>query len=140
MKSITKLSIVLLAAAAMAAVTAQGQTNSPPSSTNTAPTTPRPRRVPGFSGTITSIDAATMTLTLKGRTEALETKVKVTHDTKIFKDREPGTFTDALVGLRVSGAGKKGDDGVWEATTLRIRTTPTPRPPPPAGGSSSEPK
>jgi hypothetical protein len=81
-----------------------------------------------------------MTLTLKARNEAQPTKVKVTHDTKIFKDRDPGTFADALVGLRVSGSGKKGDDGVWEASTLRIRTTPAPAPPPAAGGSPPEQK
>ncbi len=138
MKSITKLSVILLAAA-MAAGTALAQTNSAPESTNTAPARPRARRAPPFRGTIASIDAATMTLTLKGRTEAQQTKVKVTAATKIFKDRDPGTFTDALVGLRVSGSGKKGEDGVWVATVLRIRTT-QPTPTPPAGGPSSNQK
>jgi hypothetical protein len=138
MKSITKLSVVLLATA-MAAGTALAQTNSAPETTNTAPAPPRARPAPRFQGTIASIDAATMTLTLKGRTEAQPTKVKVTSTTKIFKDRDPGTFADALVGLRVSGSGKKGDDGVWVATTLRIRAT-QPTPTPPAGGPSSNEK
>jgi hypothetical protein len=138
MKSITKLSAILLAAAVTAG-TVQAQTNSSPGTTNTAPAAPRARRAPGFRGTIGSIDAATMTLTLKARAGAPETKIKVTSTTKIFKDRDPGTFADAAVGMTVTGAGKKGDDGVWEAATLRIRTT-QPTPTPPAGGPSSNEK
>src|SRR5208282_1686683 len=107
MKSITKLSVILLAVAALTAGTAQGQPDSAPGATNTAPATPRARRAPGFRGTVASIDAATMTLTLKGRPGTPPTKVKVTSTTKIFKDKDPGTFADATVGLRVSGAGKK---------------------------------
>jgi hypothetical protein len=78
-----------------------------------------------------------MILTLKDRNT--ETKVKITSTTRITKDRQPATFADAVEGLRVSGAGKKGDDGVWTATTLSIMTAPAPRPPPAAGATPAPP-
>jgi hypothetical protein len=80
-----------------------------------------------------------MTLTLKGKAEAPQTKIKVTSTTKIYKDRNPGTFADAAVGLRVSGSGKKGGDGVWEASNLHIITAPEAKPAPaPAGPPSKQ--
>jgi len=132
MKSITKLSLVLLTAMAFAALPAKAQSDS--TTTNTAPA-PR-MRAPTFSGTIKAVDATGMILTLKGRTG--DVTVKVTSDTKVTKDREPAVFADAKEGLRASGSGKKQDDGSWIATTLRISTRPQ-RPPaapatPPAGG------
>jgi hypothetical protein len=128
MKSITKLYAILLAAATCAACPAMAQDSTPPA-TNTAPRPHRPNN--RYSGKIDSIDSANMILTLKVRT--IETKVKITSTTKITKDREPATFSDAVVGLRVRGSGKKGDDGVWTATTLNILTKPpTPRPTTPA--------
>jgi len=136
MKSITKLSVILLAAAALAAGTAQAQTE--PSPGTNAP--PPARRVPTrFGGIVASNDATTMTLTLKATARNPETKVKVTSTTKITKDRQPATFADATVGLRVSGSGKKGDDGVWTATTLNITTPPT-APPPKAPAPSADTK
>jgi hypothetical protein len=102
--------------------------------TNTAP---RPARVPTrYGGVIASIDGTNMVLTLKGRNA--ETKVKITSTTKITKDRQPATFSDAVEGLRVNGSGKKGDDGVWTATTLSIMSTPAPKPPPAAGANPSQ--
>jgi hypothetical protein len=136
MKSIRKLSVILLAAAACAAWPAMAQDSTPPA-TNTAPA-PRPRRAANrFTGIITSIDSANMLLTLKGRTN--ETKVKITSTTKITKDRQPATFADAVEGLRVIGTGKKGDDNVWTATSVNISTVPPRKPPaatPPAPAPS----
>jgi hypothetical protein len=120
MKSITKLSLVLLTAMACAALPVNAQ-----DSTTNAPATPRPRAA-RFGGTITAIDATAMTLTLKNR--AGETTVKVTSTTKIKKDREPAVFADVKEGLRASGSGKKQDDGSWIANTLNVMTPPT-RPP-----------
>jgi hypothetical protein len=77
-----------------------------------------------------------MILTLKVRNN--EVKVKITSTTKITKDRQPATFSDAVEGLRVSGSGKKGDDGVWTANTLSIISTPAPRPPPAAGAAPAQ--
>jgi hypothetical protein len=137
-KSITKLSLVILTAAAFAAFPAGAQTDA--TTTNTAPAAPR--RAPGFAGTISAIDATGMTLTLKGR--AGDVTVKVTSDTKITKDKEPAVFGDAKEGLRVSGSGKKQEDGSWVATTLRISTKvrrPTATPPaatPPPSGSEQK--
>jgi hypothetical protein len=125
MKSITKLSLVILTAIAFAALPANAQDST---STNTAPAAPRPR-AQRFGGTITAFDATAMTLTLKGRTA--ETTVKVSSETKITKDGEPAVFADAKEGMRVTGSGKKQDDGSWIASTLRISTK-VPRPPTPA--------
>ncbi len=123
MKSITKFSAVLLAAAVCAAWPAMAQPASTPATTNAAPATPRPRPANAFRGIVASVDAATMTLTLKGgRGGTVETKVKVTSNTKIKKDGQAGTFSDAVEGVRVAGAGKKAEDGVWTATTLNIST------------------
>lgn len=133
MNPITKLSVILLAAAALVAGTAQAQTEPAPGTTNNppaAPVRPRPMR---FGGVIASVDSTNMTLTLKATARTPETKVKVTSTTKITKDGQPGQFSDAVEGVRVSGAGKKDDDGVWTATTLNIRTKvpmPMPRPAP----------
>lgn len=122
MKSLTKLSLIILIAAVGAGSPAQAQSDSA-SSTNSAPPVHRRVRAPRFYGTIESIDAAGMTLTLKGRTN--ETTVKITSTTKITKDGQPATFSDAAVGSRVAGSGKKEDDGTWVARTLIIRN---PRP------------
>ena len=78
----------------------------------------------GISRHIASVDTATMTVSLKGRPGSPTTKVKLTHDTKIKKDGQPAQFTDLVEGLRISGSGKKGEDGVWTANTLNIRTAP----------------
>jgi hypothetical protein len=126
-KSITKLSLVLLTAAALAAFPANAQTAS--TSTN-APAAGR--RAPNFTGVVSAVDSTAMTLTLKGRTNDIT--VKVTSDTKITKDREPAVFGDIKEGFRANGNGKKQDDGSWVATTLRINTKVRRHPanPPPA--------
>jgi hypothetical protein len=126
-KSITKLSLVLLTAAALAAFPAHAQPAAP--STNA----PAARRhAPDFSGVISTVDATGLTLTLKSQKG--DVTVKVTSDTKITKDREPSVFADAKEGLRATGNGKKQDDGSWVATTLRISTKVrrAPATPPPA--------
>ena len=131
MKSMTKLSAILIAALACASGPAMAQ-DSTPGSTNTAPATPRAARANAFRGKISAVDATTMTLILKNRT-GVETKVKIASTTKITKDGQPGVFADAVEGVNVAGSGKKGEDGVWTANTLRITTRPpAPRPPPSA--------
>jgi hypothetical protein len=137
MKKITKLSAVFLAAAVFAACSAFAQPT--PAASGTAPTTntPPPKaRAAGYRGTIASVDTATMTLSLKGRPGNPETKVKLTHDTKIKKDGQPAQFTDLVEGLKISGSGKKGEDGVWTANTLNI-VTKQPTPKSPTGGAAS---
>jgi hypothetical protein len=130
MKSIRKLSAILLAAATCAAwpATAQDAQTPAPAVTNAATNVPpRPRPNPRYTGIIETVDSTNMVLTLKVSNR--EAKVKVTSATRITKDRQPATFADAVVGLRVMGSGKKGDDGVWTATTMNIMTKPrTPAP------------
>ncbi|HUD45233.1 MAG TPA: hypothetical protein VMR33_00300 [Candidatus Baltobacteraceae bacterium] len=133
MKSITKLSLVLLTAMAFAAFPTHAQSESAP--TNSAPPAPR-MKARGYFGTITAVDPAAMTLTLKSR--GGDVTVKITSDTKITKDREPAVFADAKEGLRASGAGKKQDDGSWIATSLRISTR-APRTPPPTPAPTTPP-
>ena len=129
MRTITKLTGVLLAAATLTVWPVMAQpTPSTPATTNAPPAKPRTE----YRGTIASVDTATMTVSLKGRPGSPTTKVKLTHDTKIKKDGQPAQFTDLVEGLRISGSGKKGEDGVWTANTLNIRTAPpaTPKPAP----------
>jgi hypothetical protein len=128
MKSIRKLSLVFLTAAAFAALPVEAQSPAP---TNAPAPAPRPR-TQVFAGTVTAIDATAMTITLKARSpNAPDVTVKVTSDTKITKDRQPAVFSDLKEGMRASGNGKKGDDGVWTAANLRISTRqPRPAPPP----------
>jgi hypothetical protein len=122
MKSITKLSAMLLAAAMFAALPAMAQTNVTAPSTNAA-AAPKPPRVPTrYGGVVASVDSTNMALTLKATARTPETKVKVTSATKIKKDNQPAEFSDVVAGLRVSGSGKKDEEGVWTATTLNITT------------------
>jgi hypothetical protein len=77
-----------------------------------------------------------MTLTLKGRGGNPGAKIKVTHDTKIKKDTDPGQFSDAVVGMHIQGSGRKGEDGVWTANTLNISTPKPSTTKAPAGGAA----
>jgi hypothetical protein len=122
MKSITKLSLVILTAMAFAAFPANAQDST---STNTTPPAPR-MRAPRLTGTVSAVDATGMTLTVK--VKGADVTVKVTSDTKITKDKEPAVFADAKEGLRVNVTGKKQEDGSWIATALSFNTK-VPRPP-----------
>jgi hypothetical protein len=136
MKSITKLAAILFAAATCAAWPAMAQDATPPATPPATNAPPKPPRVPTrYGGIIETIDSTNMVLTLKGRNN--ETKVKITSTTKITKDRQPATFADAVAGLRAIGSGKKGEDGVWTATTLNI-SAPAPKPVPAPGASTSQ--
>ena len=129
----TKLTAILLAAALSAAWPAMAQTDSTAPATN-APAA-RPARIPTrFAGVIGKVDTTNMIVTLKATTRTPETKVKITSTTKITKDKEPAQLADVLAGTRVSGSGKKGDDGVWTATTFNVVTKP-PTPKAPAGAT-----
>jgi hypothetical protein len=127
MKSITKLSLVLLTAMAFAAFPANAQDAAP---TNNAPAA-RPARPPRVIGAITAIDASAMTITVKSTRDG-DVTVKVTSDTKITKDREPAVFADAKEGLRATVTGEKQSDGSWIAKTLSISTRVRRTPPPTA--------
>jgi hypothetical protein len=119
MKPMKKLCLILVAATALAALPTIAQESPAGAATNAAPAKPRPQ---GFAGRISAVDSANMTITLHGRSG--ETKVKVTSETKITKNREPATFADAVEGMTIRGQGKQGEDGVWVATRLAIRPPP----------------
>jgi len=137
MKTIKKLSAILLAVAACAAWPAMAQTNTPPG-TN-AKVAPRPR-IPRYNGTITGVDSTNMILSLKARTGQPDNKLKITHDTKIRKDGQPAQFSDAAEGLHVNASYKKEDDGTWTALTVNIVTKPPVRRAPPAGSTTNTPQ
>ena len=135
MKTIKTLCALFLAGVAFAAQPVLAQTAPAPSTnmagTNATAKATRPRTT--YNGTVGSVDAATMTITLKATTRTpTETKVKVTSTTKIKKGTDAAQFSDVTAGMRISGSGKKGDDGVWTATTLNINVpkavAPTPAP------------
>jgi hypothetical protein len=137
MKTMTKLSAILLAALVSAAWPAMGQTATTNQTTN-APAPRRPRVSTRYAGTIASVDSTNMIVTLKATTRTPETKVKLTSATKITKDREAAQLSDAMAGVHVSGSGKKGEDGVWTATTFNITTKPpAPRKPAAAAPAAS---
>jgi len=117
MKMMTKLSAILLVAAASAAWPAMAQTTPTPPATN-APA--RTARAPRYTGTVATVDTTNMVLTMKATTRTPAFKVKITSTTKITKDRQPAEFKDVMAGVRISGGGKKDDDGNWTATTLAI--------------------
>jgi len=133
----TKLTAILLAAAVSAAWPALAQTESTAPTTN-APAARPPRTPVRFTGVIGSVDTTNMIVTLKATTRSPETKVKITSTTKITKDKEPAQLADAVAGARVSGAGKKGTDGVWTATTFNVVTKP-PTPKAPVGAAPAAP-
>ena len=118
MKTIKKLSAILLAVAACAAWPAMAQTNTPPG-TN-AKVAPRPR-IPRYNGTITGVDSTNMILSLKARTGQPDNKLKITHDTKIRKDGQPAQFSDAAEGLHVNASYKKEEVYTQRSKTHAIR-------------------
>jgi hypothetical protein len=67
-----------------------------------------------FTGNLTAVDTNAMTFTIKERT------FEVTSDTKIFKDGNPATLEDGVVGDKAGGTYKKSDDGKLTALTVRF--------------------
>lgn len=86
-----------MTAFAATATTVHAQTNT---STNASPARPRPHMGKRYFGKIESVDsdAKTISITMKnGKTETL----KIGSATKIKKDNEPATLSDATVGMTV---------------------------------------
>jgi hypothetical protein len=78
------------------------------------------RKAPGmpFNGTISAVDKTAKTITL-GETEKARV-FQITSETKIYKEKKPATFDDAVVGERVGGYARKNADGKLEVATLNI--------------------
>ena len=118
MKSLAKLCLVLLAAATMAAFTANAQTDS--SNTNTPPVAAKPKpKSKKYMGTIASADSDAKTITVTLASGDSQT-IKITSRTKIKKDGEPATLADAVAGQKVQGYEHKNDAGDWVAGSVII--------------------
>jgi hypothetical protein len=114
-KYIAKITAVSLLAAGMAvlpvAARAQGaNTNAPPNQT----VTPKGHNAIPFHGKVTAVDTKAMTLTVGSRT------FQITSDTKISKDGQPATLSDAVTGEPVRGTYKKTDAGKLDALSVQF--------------------
>ena len=114
---IAKLTAVGLLAAALVAVPATSRaadrTNAPAASGQTT----KHKRTSGlipFRGTVAGVDTNAMTLAIGKRT------FDITSQTRIFKNGEPAILSDLVVGDKVGGAYKKGENGKLEARTIRV--------------------
>ena len=116
-KQIIKLTLSLFATAIIAApVLAHAQnsgTNLPAAPGQTEPAKPKKHEGNVFHGTVSAVDAKTMTLTVGKRT------FDVTSETKITKDGKPAILGDIAVGDKVGGAYKKDGDKL-AATTINV--------------------
>ncbi|MGA8149691.1 MAG: DUF5666 domain-containing protein [Terriglobales bacterium] len=75
-------------------------------------------RPPGVAGTITAIDAKTITLkTRDGQTA----QITLSDKTEYRKDRAPATFADFKVGEMVFVRGEKTGDNAWQAAIVGTR-------------------
>src|SRR5271156_5805601 len=97
------LAAILGLALAGAPVTAQAQTSTNSAATTAAPTTPAPATVPKptrFRGTITAIDATSVTVANKEKTRTLA----ITPKTTFKMGKTDATLADFAVGDKVSGS------------------------------------
>src|SRR5271168_1049112 len=134
MKRIAKICLVLLTAMTMAAVTANAQTNSMETCTNTPPAAakPKPKR---YIGKIDSVDAAAKTITFTTASGVTQT-IHITSKTRIRKDGQPATFDDATVGEKIRGTERELTPGEWTASTVSIGE-PKPKPAPAAATTNA---
>ena len=110
-KQIALFSIVIAALIALPAITRAQDAGAPPAGTK------KPHGSM-FSGKVSAVDAAAMTVTVTGKTG--DTTYTITADTKITKDGQAATLADVAVGQAVSGAFKKDSAGKMTASTLAI--------------------
>jgi hypothetical protein len=82
--------------------------------------TGQPAGVP-FNGKIAAVNLSAQTLTLTGKSQRV---VKVTPQTKILRNGQPATLADAKVGEPVGGYAKKTEQGILEASSLRLGPKP----------------
>jgi hypothetical protein len=116
MKSLAKISLVLLAALTLTALTTNAQTSSPAASTNAPAAKPTLKR---YAGKIASFDkdANILKVTLaSGDSQSIHIVAK----TKVRKDGQVTTLTADAVGEKVRGSMHKDDSGDWVANTVVI--------------------
>jgi hypothetical protein len=119
LKSVLKLGAVALLAAAIAGTPAQllAQTTNTPAAEKKPATSKKeskPKEAHPFHGKLAAVDTTAKTITI-GQSVYL-----ITSATKITKSGKPATLADAVVGEKVSGHAKPGDDGKMVATSLKL--------------------
>jgi len=133
-KYIAQITVSLLATAMVVVSTvAQAQdANTNASSSANQTTTPKQERhnIIPFHGKVTAVDTKAMTLTVGKRT------FQVTSDTKIFKDGEPATLSEGVVGEPVRGLYKKTEDGKLEALSIHFGAKNSGKPKAPSSSES----
>lgn len=121
-KMILKTTVLSLLAAAIVAAPASvlaqaADTNNPPAvKSETQKVRKHDHSV--FRGKLTAVDKDAMTLTVGKRTFA------ITSATKITKNGQPATLADGVVGEKVAGTYKKGEDGKLTAISIRFGDKP----------------
>jgi hypothetical protein len=121
--SIMKICLALLAVISLMALSMKAQSTGTTSTNKPieADPAPSPPLRLGYHGKISAVDTENMILTLASRTG--EFKVKISPMTRISKDRQSGTFADAVEGLEATGQGRKSADGTWDAATLLLTSS-----------------
>jgi hypothetical protein len=113
-KTISKITVLSLFAAALAALPAMSRaegTNAPAASDQTTPA--KPASLP-FHGNLKAVDTNAMTLTVG------TLMLHITSDTKITKNGQPATLSDGAVGGPVGGAYTKLDNGRLIAVSVHF--------------------
>jgi hypothetical protein len=77
----------------------------------------KPRKAPAvtpFNGKLKAVDQMAKTISVGNRT------IHITSETKIMRDDKPAVLSDSVVGDKVAGAFKTGEDGKLNATMIRF--------------------
>jgi hypothetical protein len=121
MKSILKMSILSLLAAAIAGLPLQlaAQSTNKPAATKKSgaekkDTTAKKKVAHPFHGNLAAVDKSAKTIKLG------ESTYQITSETKITKAGKPATLDDGVVGEEVGGYAKPTDDGNMAATSVRF--------------------
>ena len=124
-KYIAQIAVLSLLATGMIIVPAvargQNETSNGPSMNQAAPK-PTHHNVIPFRGKVDAVDTKAMTLKVGNRA------FQITADTKIMKNGQPATLSDAVAGEPVRGVYKKTDDGKLEAVSLSLGVKSTEKP------------
>ena len=116
------LAAILGLALAGAPVTAQAQTSTNSTAAPAAAPTPAPAKKITYRGSITAIDAASVTVASTKKTLTLA----IASTTTFLKDGEPATLADFAVGDKVTGSYTKDATGAMTAASLHKKTPKTP--------------
>ena len=120
-------------ALAGAPLTAQAETSSSTSTSTAAPEKKEKAKKTPYMGSITAIDAKSVTVASSDKTLTLA----ITPDTKFKKDKEEATLSDFAVGDKVTGSYSKDDSGALTANSLHKKTDKTAAAKPAAASSAS---